>query len=244
LRGRRGRPVRDLPSLLRSYATVQRRVAPMLRDRQHRPARSGATEQCGGCTLCNGQVRELSHSRDRHHARDVLLRPVGGEPELPRHHRLGHALGIPSNAPPSGSFASRPFNQFHAVLLRQRRHARVRDLLDHQTRRLGDGSGLRGVGRPDRVRTQGDVGGLACRPAPAMGAQHSGPTTAAPTGARSPSGPSSPPDGPMTLATWKLSGCRCHIDEGCVVSASTLVIPQTEETTCPARLSARLEWTP
>ena len=121
-----------------------------------------APEQCEGCTWVTSQVRELSYI----HSRDVTFAVFCQGPyeesaryrefmgwEMPWYSAAGlarHALGWT----PGGHDAHR--------LLPATRIQRLRDLLDDEARRRGDGQQLP-VARPDRLRAAGGVGGLAGR---------------------------------------------------------------------------------
>jgi hypothetical protein len=120
-----------------------------------------AAEQCEGCTLYNGQVRELSflHSRDVTYATfcqgpyedSVRYRDfMGGDMQVLGAGLLGGA---------AGGAAAKPLlpRVLHAP-----RRACVRDLLDERPRRGGDGQQQRATG-PDRLRASGGMGGLALR---------------------------------------------------------------------------------
>ena len=121
-----------------------------------------APEQCEGCTFYTSQARELSFSSfSRRHLCRVLPRPVRRERPLPRLHGLGDAVvlgrGLARHAlgwAPGGHDAHR--------LLPATRIEGLRDLLDDEARRRGDGQQLP-FARPDGLRAAGEVGRLAGR---------------------------------------------------------------------------------
>ena len=121
-----------------------------------------APEQCEGCTWVASQVRELSYI----HSRDVTYAVFcqGPYEESARYREFmgwdmpwysaEASLGAPPGWTPSGHDAHR--------LLPATRIERLRDLLDDEARRRGDGQQLP-VARSDRLRAAGGVGGLAGR---------------------------------------------------------------------------------
>ena len=119
-----------------------------------------APEQCEGCTWVTSQVRELSYI----HARDVTYATFCQGPyeesaryrdfmgwEMPWYSAAGLARNSLGRTP-GGHDAHR--------LLPATRIQCLRDLLDEDARRRGDGQQLPAA-RPDRLRAAGDVGGLA-----------------------------------------------------------------------------------
>ena len=129
-----------------------------------------ASGQCEGCTFFNGQIRELSYPAfPRCHLRHVLRGPVRGERPLPRLHGLG-CRGTRRKTSLEMLLAGRQINGSARGLLPATRRPCVRDLLDHRSRCRGDGHQLRAVGH-DRVRSAGDLGGLACWLATTVGKQ-------------------------------------------------------------------------
>ena len=100
-------------------------------------------------------------SFSRHHLRGLLPGPLRRKHPLPRLHGLGHAVvlspGLPRHAPRRA-----PDRLVPPRVLPTGRRPRLRNLLDNPPRRRGDGLQLRAHG-PHRVRTPGDVGGLAPR---------------------------------------------------------------------------------
>jgi hypothetical protein len=121
-----------------------------------------APEQCEGCTWVTSQVRELSyiHSREVTYA-TFCQGPLRRERPLPRLHGLGDALVLgprvarhPPGWAPGGHDAHR--------LLSATRIQCLRDLLDDEARRRGDGQQLP-TARLNRLRAAGDLGGLANR---------------------------------------------------------------------------------
>ena len=121
-----------------------------------------APEQCEGCTFYTSQVRELSfiHSRDVTYA-TFCQGPVRRERALPRLHGLADALVLgPGVARHSPGWA--PGRHDAHRLLPATGIQCVRDLLDDNSRRRGDGQQL-SVARLDCLRAAGGVGRLAGR---------------------------------------------------------------------------------
>ena len=121
-----------------------------------------APEQCEGCTWVTSQVRELSyiHSRDVTYAtfcqgpyeESARYRDFMGW-EMPWYSAQGSSL--------DALLTGRRRYDAHRLLPATRIQC-LRDLLDDEARRRGDGQQLP-VARLDRLRAAGDVGGLAGR---------------------------------------------------------------------------------
>ena len=129
-----------------------------------------APEQCEGCTFFTSQVRELSNI----HARDVTYATVcqGPYEESARYRDfMGWEMPWYSAAQDSLETLGRtPGGHDAHRLLPAPRIQCLRDLLDVDARRRGDGQQLPAA-RPDRLRAAGDVGGLAHRLATTVGRQ-------------------------------------------------------------------------
>src|SRR5258708_26362041 len=97
-----------------------------------------APDQCEGCTWVTSQVRELSYSFSRRHLRHVLPRPVRRERLVPRLHgrRDALVLGPGLARHPLGWTPGR--HDAHRLLPATGIQC-LRDLLDDETRRRGDG---------------------------------------------------------------------------------------------------------
>ena len=122
-----------------------------------------APEQCEGCTLVYiAGPRAVLHSFSRRHLRHVLPRPVRRERPLPRLHGLGDALVLGPSGLARDPLGWTPGGHDAHRLLSATGIQGLRDLLDDQARRRGDGQQL-SVARFDRLRSAGDVGGLAGR---------------------------------------------------------------------------------
>jgi hypothetical protein len=120
-----------------------------------------AAEQCEGCTLYTSQVRELSFMHPRGDLRHVLPGPIRRTRPVPRFHGLEDALVLgPGLARHSAGWT--PGGHDAHRLLPAAGIQGLRDLLDDEARRRGDGQQLR-VTPLDRLRAAGEVGGLAGR---------------------------------------------------------------------------------
>jgi len=127
-----------------------------------------APEQCEGCTFFTSQVCELSPPAcPRRHLRHVLPGPVRRKRSVPRVHGLGDALVLgPGFARHALGWA--PDRHDAPRLLSATGIRCLRDLLDDDARRRGDGQQLP-VARLDRLRAAGAVGALADRLAATVG---------------------------------------------------------------------------
>ena len=130
-----------------------------------------AAEQCEGCTFFTTQVRELSLL----HSRDVTYATVAQGPydESVRYHDFMD-WKMPWYSAPRSSLETllvgRRIGMMHLVCYLRQGSQSLRDLLDVDARRRGNGQQLP-PGRFDRVRTTGAVGGLARRLAARVGRQ-------------------------------------------------------------------------
>ena len=129
-----------------------------------------APEQCEGCTFYIAGPRAVLYSFSRRHLRHVLPRPVRRERPVPRLHGLGDALVLGRPGLARHSLGRTPGGHDAHRLLPAPRIQCLRDLLDVDARRRGDGQQLPAA-RPDRLRAAGDVGGLAHRLATTVGRQ-------------------------------------------------------------------------
>src|SRR5271157_5024172 len=106
--------------------------------------------------------RAVLYSFARRHLRHILPRPVRRERTVPRLHGLGDALVLGGPGLARHSLGWTPGGHDAHRLLPATRIESLRDLLDDEARRRGDGQQLP-VARFDRLRAAGDVGGLADR---------------------------------------------------------------------------------
>jgi Bacterial protein of unknown function (DUF899) len=130
--------------------------------------RPGAGAMRGVHLLHVAGPRAVLYSFPRRHLRHVLPRPVPRRRPLPRLHGLDDAVVLGGEERARNALGRTPGRHDAHRLLPATRIACLRDVLDDEARRRGDGQQLPPA-RPDRLWAAGDVGGLARRLATTAG---------------------------------------------------------------------------